>query len=243
MPTITHSLPANYKSMSAGELMGVKRKLKGTGALTAFGKPTMMAQELDRAIRAAQAKPAASTPAPAATAAPAASKAGVSESFQKALAEFGDTGTAEKLYQQGKRRTLSDIAMQSVQAGMANTLNMPAAGIAYDEANRPAFALGQAQQRAGILQNQAGTLAGLYSTDVGAATSRYGIDVGAQTAQSGQAMDLALGQQQLAQRAQLAAQENALSRYLGELRAKYSQPSGGGGVTVNFGGGMQKITG
>jgi hypothetical protein len=106
----------------------------------------------------------------------------VSGLFREALA--GLTGETEKMYQQGKRRTLSDIAMQSVNSGMANTLNMPAAGIAYDEANRAQTNLGLASKRADILTGLGQTAAGMYGVNVGAETSRYGTDVGARTSLS-----------------------------------------------------------
>jgi hypothetical protein len=101
----------------------------------------------------------------------------ISGLFREALA--GLTGETEKMYQSGKRRTLSDIAMQSVNAGMANTLNMPAAGIAYDEANRAQTNLGLASKRADILTGLGGVAAGMYGQNLGAQTQRYGIDVGA----------------------------------------------------------------
>jgi len=118
----------------------------------------------------------------------------VSSLFREALASLTNEG--EKFYQTGKRRTLADIAMQSVNSGMANTLNMPAANIAYDEANRPAFNARLGEQKAGILAGLGQTAAGMYgqnlgaqtsryATDVGAQTSRYGIDVGAQTSRYG----------------------------------------------------------
>lgn len=103
----------------------------------------------------------------------------ISGLFREALA--GLSGEGEKTYQAGKRRSMSDIAMQSVNAGMANTLNLPSAGIAYDEANRPAFNTMLGQQKANILTGLGQTAAGMYGTNVGAQTSRYGIDVGAKT--------------------------------------------------------------
>jgi hypothetical protein len=61
--------------------------------------------------------------------------------------------------------------MQSVQSGMANTLNMPAAGIAYDTANRPAFNTMLGQQKANILTGLGQTAAGMYGQNLGAQTT------------------------------------------------------------------------
>jgi hypothetical protein len=93
----------------------------------------------------------------------------ISGLFREALASL--SGEGEKVYQSGKRRTLADIAMQSVQSGMANTLNLPAAGTAYDEANRPTFNMQLGAQKAGILQNlgQVGTQ--MYGQNLGAQTT------------------------------------------------------------------------
>ena len=126
--------------------------------------------------------PSAPAPAPAAGPVPAAGPGwgDVSSLFREALASLTNEG--EKSYQQGKRRSLADIAMQSVNSGMANTLNMPAAGIAYDEANRPAFNTRLGEQKAGILAGLGQTAAGMYGQNLGAQTSRYATDVGAQTA-------------------------------------------------------------
>ena len=97
--------------------------------------------------------------------------------FDKALASL--TGDAEKAYQQGKRRSLTDIAMQSVNSGMANTLNMPAATIAYDEANRPTFNTMLGQQKAGILTGLGRTAADIYGADLGSRTSLQTARLGA----------------------------------------------------------------
>jgi len=141
----------------------------------------------------------------------------ISSLFREALA--GLTGETEKMYQSGKRRTLSDIAMQSVNAGMANTLNMPAAGIAYDEANRAQTNLGLATQRANILTGLGQTAAGIYGTNVGAQTSRYATDVGASTSRYG--IDVG---------AQTDAANRDLQIYLANLNKKY----GGGGGGLNY---------
>ena len=138
--------------------------------------------------RPASSSPASSSPAPSAPAAGPVPVAGpgwgdVSSLFREALASLTNEG--EKSYQTGKRRTLADIAMQSVNSGMANTLNMPAAGIAYDEANRPAFNTRLGEQKAGILTGLGQTAAGMYGQNLGAQTSRYATDVGAQTSRYG----------------------------------------------------------
>jgi hypothetical protein len=141
--------------------------------------------------------------------------------FQQAVASLGGAGSdVERMHQQGRRRTLSDIAMQSVQSGMANTLNLPAAGIAYDQAVRPGTNVAVAGQQAGLLADQGRMMAGFYGTDVSA-----------DLAMSGHALGVAqLNQQQQQFQAQQAADQQALAmkRYLAELQAK----SGGGGSTT-----------
>ncbi len=126
----------------------------------------------------------------------------ISSLFREALASL--TGEGEKAYQTGKRRTLADIAMQSINSGMANTLNLPAAGIAYDEANRPAFNTMLGQQKAGILTGLGQVGAGMYGQNLGAQTSLT-------TAKMGQDVDYA---------------RLALQQYLGTLKANQPQNSG-----------------
>ncbi len=152
----------------------------------------------------------------------------VSGLFREALASL--TGEGEKVYQGGKRRTLSDIAMQSVNAGMANTLNMPAAGIAYDEANRPVFNTMLGQQKAGILTGLGQTAAGMYGQNLGAQTSRYGVDVGAQTSRYG--VDVGAGND---------AAQRALQLYIDQMKntianreLSLKQPSQLGGTVSGF---------
>jgi hypothetical protein len=130
----------------------------------------------------------------------------VSSLFREALASLTNEG--EKSYQTGKRRTLADIAMQSVNTGMANTLNMPAAGIAYDEANRPAFNTLLGTQKAGILQGLGQTAAGMYGQNLGAQTSLQTANIGAGASMS----NAALGYQ-------TNVAQQGLERYLAELRA------------------------
>ena len=89
--------------------------------------------------------------------------------FQQALSSL--TGDTEQMYQQGKRRTLSDIASQSIQAGLANTINLPAAGIAYDSAVRPATNLALGTAKAGILQNFGSAATQLYGVNTNATLS------------------------------------------------------------------------
>jgi len=135
--------------------------------------------------------------------------------FERALK--GLTGEVEKMYQSGKRRTLSDIAMQSVNTGMANTLNLPSASIAYDEANRAQTNLGLAQARAGLTADLGRTAADVYGVNTGAQTQRYGIDVGAQTSQGNAMLDFQSG-----------AADRALKQYLEELEMKYKASGKGG---------------
>jgi len=114
--------------------------------------------------------------------APSGTPASVADPFKQALDTLSGAGSdVEKMYQTGKRRTMSNIAMQSVNAGMANTLNMPAAELAYENEVRPGTNVGIAQAKAGVLQNLGQTAAGIYGTQVGASTARHGIDVGSQT--------------------------------------------------------------
>ncbi|MBW2604711.1 MAG: hypothetical protein JRE28_10425 [Deltaproteobacteria bacterium] len=126
-----------------------------------------------------QAKSTTSTPSVAKTSG---TPASVAEPFKQALDTLSGAGSdVEKMYQAGKRRAMSNIAMQSVSAGMANTLNMPAAELAYEGEVRPGTNVAVAGQKANVLQNLGQTAAGIYGTQVGAETSRYGIDVGSRT--------------------------------------------------------------
>ena len=204
--TRTTSLPSNYKSMSVSELQSLKQNLSSTGALMAYGKPTLMAQELDRTIAAAQNKSEASSGAASASSVP----QSVAEPFERALATLsGADSDAERLYQQGRRTALSQGAISAINAGAANTVNMPAMGIAYDQANRPGFNVGVAAQKAGVLQNLGSTAANIYGVNVGAETSRYATDVGAATASSGQALQFASNQA-----------NQALQQYIAQLNAQ-----------------------
>lgn len=128
----------------------------------------------------------------------------ISKLFREALA--GLTGDTEKMYQQGKRRTLSDIAMQSVNAGMANTLNLPAASVAYDEANRPTTNLMLGQAKAGILQNLGQVAAGMYGQNLGAQTALQTAGIGAATSRTNALTAAKVNYAQL-----------ALQKYLAEL--------------------------
>ncbi|NOQ21593.1 MAG: hypothetical protein GQ565_02935 [Candidatus Aegiribacteria sp.] len=165
-------------------------------------------------------------------------KAAITQPFQQAIDTLsGATGDVEKMYQAGKRRTMGNVAMQSIQSGMANTLNMPAAGIAYDEANRPATNLGIASTKAGVYQNLGQAAAGMYSTDVGAATSRYATDVGSSTALGTAGIGAAASQANSLRAAQTARttanlqfQSNqanqALKKYIADLQHGGSSGSG-----------------
>jgi hypothetical protein len=134
----------------------------------------------------------------------------VAQPFERALAALsGADSDAERLYQQGRRQALSQGAISSINAGAANTVNMPAMGIAYDQANRPGFNVGVAAQKAGVLQNLGNTAANIYGTNVGAETSRYATDVGAQSAAAGQGMQFASNQA-----------NQALQQYIAQLNAQ-----------------------
>jgi hypothetical protein len=154
----------------------------------------------------------------------------VQSPFKQAIAALSGVGSdVEKTYQQGKRRTLSDIAMQSVNAGMANTINMPAAGIAYDAENRANTNVAVAGQKANLLGSMGQTMAGVYGTNVGAETSRSNALLGANTSMA----ESQLGANTSRANANLSYQANqnnsALQKYLGELELKYKY--GGTGTT------------
>ena len=136
--------------------------------------------------------------------------ASVTAPFERALAELsGASSDMEKTYQSGKRRTMSNIAMQHVNAGMANVLNMPAAELAYEEAVRPGMNVQLAQSRAGVLQNLGGAAANMYGTQVGAQTAL-------QTAQMGSDTSMATAGMQFASNRA----NQALQRYIADLSAK-----------------------
>jgi hypothetical protein len=178
------------------------------------------------------------------TAASAVTTKDITTPFKEAIAGLTSVaGDVEKTYQQGKRRTLSDIAMQSVNAGMANTLNMPAAGVAYDEANRPGTNVAVAGQKAGLLSNLGQTLAGVYGTNIGSQTSLANSLLGADTslataniganasltaAQLGANTSLSIAEMDLAANQA----NNSLKRYLAELELKYKYGGGGNNSLV-----------
>lgn len=213
--TRTNSLPSNYQSMSASELTNLKRTM---GGLEAFGKPTMMAKTLDNAIRSAQQRESSSSAQPAATTS--GTPSDVSGAFQSALDSLsGANSDVEKMYQQGKRRAMSDLAINSINAGMGNTLNLGAAGMAYDEQNRAATNLGVAQAKAGIYQNLGQTAANIYGTNVGAQTSRYATDVGASTSLATAGMNTAANNQANQLEFQTANANQALNKYMADLKS------------------------
>jgi len=146
--------------------------------------------------------------------------ASVTQPFQQALDTLSGAGSdVEKMYQSGKRKTMSNIAMQSVNAGMANTLNMPAAELAYEGEVRPGTNVGVAQAKAGVLQNLGQTAASIYGTQVGAETSRYNTDVGSSTSlQLGQMnQNTAMSGQGLTFASNRANQ--SLQKYIADLRS------------------------
>ncbi|MCP4541695.1 MAG: hypothetical protein GY832_31570 [Chloroflexi bacterium] len=220
----TVSLPSNYKDMSHKELQTLWQKMSRGGGLEAFGGETMMADTLRKQMKTAFDREKGSSTSTAsggtASAGGSGTPASVAQPFERALSALSDTsGDIEKNYQTGKRRTMSNIAMQSVNAGMANTLNMPAAEMAYEGAVRPGMNIGLAQAKAGVLQNLGQTAANVYGTQVGADTSRYGIDTSAatslQTAQMGADMT---AQGQALQFASNRANDS-LNRYIAQLNA------------------------
>jgi len=161
---------------------GGVRDYRKKGGSSGWGLDGM--EKLRREAEAKKLKAAAASPTGATAAATGGSGTpeSVTKPFQQALDTLSGAGSdVEKMYQTGKRRTMSNIAMQSVNAGMANTLNMPAAELAYENEVRPGTNVGIAQAKAGVLQNLGQTAAGIYGTQVGASTARHGIDVGSQT--------------------------------------------------------------
>lgn len=204
--------PINYSSQLTG----------GVTPLQQMQQKSAQIADIERQL--SSITPTAAAAAPATASAPSGPNWGdISGYFDKALASL--SGDTEKMYQQGKRRTLSDIAMQSVNSGMANTLNMPAAGIAYDEANRAQTNLALGTQKAGILTGLGQTAAGMYGQNLGAQTQRYGIDVGASSDAAQRALQQYIAQLQS-------------STSMAEMAMKSRQPSGGGG-----GGGINIYTG
>jgi hypothetical protein len=154
----------------------------------------------------------ATTPAAAPTGAGTTAPAGpgwgdISGYFKQALDSL--TNDTEKTYQAGKRRTLADIAMQSVNSGMANTLNMPAAGVAYDEANRAPTNLALGNAKANILTGLGQTAVGVYGTNLGSQTSLQTAQIGANTSTSNAALGAGVDYAQ-----------QALQRYINELSNK-----------------------
>lgn len=138
----------------------------------------------------------------------------VLSAYQEALKTLtSSTGDVEKMYQQGKRRTLADIATSSINAGAANTLNLPAASVAYDEANRAQTNVAVAGQKVGVLTDLANALSEIYQTNLGASTSMQQAQLSANTstANAQLAAQTSLVQSQ---------QQNALSKYIAELNTK-----------------------
>jgi len=118
--------------------------------------------------------------------------ASVTQPFERALDTLSGAGSdVEKMYQSGKRKTMSNIAMQSVNAGMANTLNMPASELAYENEVRPGMNIGLAQAKAGVLQNLGQTAANVYGTQVGSSTAIQTAQMRADASMSGQGLQFA----------------------------------------------------
>jgi hypothetical protein len=133
----------------------------------------------------------------------------VSGAFQSALDSLsGANSDVEKMYQQGKRRAVSDYAINAVNAGMGNTLNTGAVGLAYDEQNRAATNLGVAQAKAGIYQNLGQTAANIYGTNVGAQTSLATAGMSAGVANKANQLEF-----------QTANANRALSKYIADLNS------------------------
>jgi hypothetical protein len=74
---------------------------------------------------------------------------------------------------------LADIAMQSINAGMGNTLNMPSASVAYDAANRASTNVALAQLKTSLLSSFGQTQAGMYEQQQGLKASKYNADMNA----------------------------------------------------------------
>ena len=212
------SLPSNYQNMSAAELQRVMRNAP-SWAMTVHGKPTMAATTLKNALNSARARESGGGSAPAAMST-SGTPSDVSGAFQSALDALSGAGSdVEKMYQQGKRRAMSDYAINAINAGMGNTLNLGAAGLAYDEQNRAATNLGVAQAKAGIYQNLGQTAASIYGTNVGAQTSRYATDVGAQTSLATAGMSAGMANQANQLEFQTMNANQALQKYIADLNS------------------------
>lgn len=165
------------------------------------------------------------------------SAASVAEAFQQALAILSGAGSdVEKTYQQGKRRTLADIAMQSINAGMGNTLNMPSAGVAYDEANRAQTNLATANAKVGVLTGLGQTAAGMYGTNVGANTAKEQAKLGYSASVYGTQQQAQTAARQTAANVAMNASNQALQKYIAglEMKYRYSAPAASSDESSGF---------
>lgn len=102
------------------------------------------------------------------------------DTFKRAIEGLtGAKGDIETMYQSGKRRTLADIAMGQINAGMGNTVNMPAAGIAYDQTNRAPTNVALAQLKSNLMQSLGQTQAGFAEQGNALAASKYNAEMNA----------------------------------------------------------------
>lgn len=109
---------------------------------------------------------------------PAANWGGISQLFQKALGSLTGSGSAvEKMYDAGKRKTLSQIAMNMVNSGMANVLNVPAFNLAYEQDVRPGVDVSIAQALAQLYGQWAGVGANVYGTNQQTQLTKRGQDL------------------------------------------------------------------
>lgn len=68
---------------------------------------------------------------------------------------FGDNGAYEQSYRNAKNRFMAKSASDMVSRGMANLVNAPAMGLAYDREVRPEFEMQRQNRLAGAMTNMA----------------------------------------------------------------------------------------
>jgi hypothetical protein len=176
----TTSLPSDYQSMSATELQALQRKLQRTGGLEAFGQPTVMANTLSQAIKAARTREQG-----AASSTGSAPSGDSSSLYEEAKSMLGDVtglyeagGAYHQAFEASKRKAMQGAQASMVGMGMSNVYNPQASGAAYEAEARPAWELGRTQGLAGAMTNVAGLQAGRASELYQGGIQREGIQAG-----------------------------------------------------------------
>lgn len=176
----TTSLPSDYQSMSATELQALQRKLQRTGGLEAFGQPTVMANTLSQAIKAARTREQG-----AASSTGSAPSGDSSSLYEEAKSMLGDVtglyeagGAYDQAFEASKRKAMQGAQASMVGMGMSNVYNPQASGAAYEAEARPAWELGRTQGLAGAMTNVAGLQAGRASELYQGGIQREGIQAG-----------------------------------------------------------------